>query len=92
VVLEAWSAARPVVAAAAQGPAELIREGETGLLVPKEDAAALAAAIAGLLENPGQAAALAAAGRAEFLRDHAEASVLARWREFLLAVQQGVKG
>jgi glycosyltransferase involved in cell wall biosynthesis len=92
VVLEAWSAARPVVAAAAQGPVELIREGETGLLVPKEDAAALAAAIAGLVDNPGRAAALAAAGRAEFARDHAEASVLARWREFLVAVRQGVRG
>jgi glycosyltransferase involved in cell wall biosynthesis len=86
VVLEAWSAARPVVAAAAQGPVELIREGETGLLVPKEDPAALAAAIAGVLADPARAASLAAAGRAEFARAHAEAPVLARWREFLRAV------
>ena len=83
VVLEAWSAARPVVAAAAEGPVELIREGETGLLVPKEDPAALAAAMAGLLADPARAACLAAAGRAEFERAHAEAPVLARWREFL---------
>lgn len=89
IVLEAWSAARPVVAAAAQGPVELIRDGETGLLVPKEDPAALAAAIAGLLADPDRAAALAAAGRGEFARDHAEAPVLARWREFLLAVGAG---
>jgi glycosyltransferase involved in cell wall biosynthesis len=86
VVLEAWSAARPVVAAAAQGPVELIRHGETGLLVPKEDPAALAATIAGLLDQPARAAGLAAAGRAEFARDHAEAPVLARWRDFLQAV------
>ncbi|MBV1799890.1 glycosyltransferase [Siccirubricoccus sp. G192] len=86
VVLEAWSAARPVVAAAAQGPVEMIREGETGLLVPKEAPAPLAAAIAGLLADPGRAAALADAGRAEFLRAHAEAPVLARWRGFLHAV------
>lgn len=86
VVLEAWSAARPVVAAAAQGPVELMRDGETGLLVPKEDPAALAAAIAGLLADPDRAARLAAAGRAEFARAHAEAPVLARWREFLLSV------
>ena len=87
VVLEAWSAARPVVAAAAQGPIELIRAGETGLLVPKEDPAALAAAIAGLLADPARAARLAAAGRAEFERAHAEAPVLARWREFLADVE-----
>ncbi|MBK1657243.1 glycosyltransferase [Paracraurococcus ruber] len=86
VVLEAWSAGAPVVAAAAQGPVELIRPGETGLLVPKEDPAALATAIAGLLANPARAAALAAAGRAEFARAHAEAPVLARWREFLRSV------
>lgn len=83
VVLEAWSAARPVVAAAAQGPAELIREGETGLLVPREDPTALATALAGLLAAPDRAARLAAAGRAEFTRAHAEAPVLARWRAFL---------
>jgi glycosyltransferase involved in cell wall biosynthesis len=86
VVLEAWSAARPVVAAAAQGPTELIRDGETGLLVPTEAPEALAAAVAGLLADPARAAALAAAGRAEFERAHAEAPVLARWREFLRAV------
>jgi glycosyltransferase involved in cell wall biosynthesis len=83
VVLEAWSAARPIVAAAAEGPAALIRRGETGLLVPKEDPAALAAAIRGLLADPAQAAALAAAGHAEYAAHHAEAPVLARWHEFL---------
>ncbi|HZH47857.1 MAG TPA: glycosyltransferase [Roseococcus sp.] len=44
IVLEAWSAARPVVAVAAQGPSELIRDGITGLLVPPEAPEALAAA------------------------------------------------
>lgn len=86
VVLEAWSAARPVVAAAAAGPAELIADGVTGRLVPVEDPAALAAAIAALREDPQQARALAAAGRAAFLREHAPAPVLARWRGFLAAL------
>ncbi len=86
VVLEAWSAARPVVAAASQGPSELIEDGLTGLLVPKDAPEPMAAAIAGLLADPARAAGLAAAGRAEFLRAHAEAPVLARWREFLRKV------
>lgn len=86
VVLEAWSASKPVVAAAAQGPTELIADGVTGLLVPKEDPAALAAAIAGLLADPARAATLAVAGRAEFGRAHAEGPVLRRWQEFLRAV------
>jgi glycosyltransferase involved in cell wall biosynthesis len=86
VVLEAWSAARPVVAAAAQGPRELVRDGETGVLVPVEAAERLAAAIAALLADRPRAAVLAAAGRAEFERAHAAPPVLARWRAFLAAV------
>jgi glycosyltransferase involved in cell wall biosynthesis len=85
VVLEGFSAARPVVAAAADGPREVIEDGRTGLLVPVGDDAALAGAIGGLLASPARAAALASAGRAEFEAHHAEAPVLARWRLFLEA-------
>jgi glycosyltransferase involved in cell wall biosynthesis len=91
IVLEAWSASRPVVAAAAQGPSELIADGETGLLVPVDAPEALAAAIRGLLDDPQRAARLAAAGRAAFARDFTEAAVLARWRGFLAAVAPGRK-
>ena len=86
VVIEAWSATRPVVAAAAEGPRELIADGADGLLVPKEDAAALAGAIGALLADPARAARLAQAGRARFERDFAEAAVVARWRDFLATV------
>ena len=86
VVLEAWSAARPVVAAAAQGPREVVRDGETGLLVPVDAPEPLAAVVSALLADAPRRAALAAAGRAEFERAHAAAPVLARWREFLLSV------
>jgi glycosyltransferase involved in cell wall biosynthesis len=60
IVLEAWSASRPVIAAAAQGPRELIDDGETGLLVPLDSAEAMAAAIRAALTNPRDAARLAA--------------------------------
>jgi glycosyltransferase involved in cell wall biosynthesis len=83
IVLEAWSAAKPVIAAAAQGPSELISDGKDGVLVPREDAAALAAAIAALAENPDRTAAIAAAGRAHFVSTFAEAPVIARWRHLL---------
>ncbi len=88
VVLEAWSAARPVIAAAAQGPSELIEEGVTGLLVPVDAPEPMAKAIRALLADAGRAASLAAAGRAAFERDFAEATVLAQWREFLHKVQR----
>jgi glycosyltransferase involved in cell wall biosynthesis len=83
IVLEAWSAAKPVIAAAAQGPTELISDGKDGLLVAREDAPVLAAAITGLAENPERAAALAAAGRAHFAAAFAEAPVMARWQRLL---------
>jgi glycosyltransferase involved in cell wall biosynthesis len=83
IVLEAWSAAKPVIAAAAQGPSELINDRTDGLLVPREDAPALAAAIAELTANPERAAALAAAGRAHFAATFAEAPVIAQWRRVL---------
>jgi glycosyltransferase involved in cell wall biosynthesis len=83
IVLEAWSAAKPVIAAAAQGPVELIRDGADGLLVPLEDAPALAAAIGTLADNPVQAAELGAAGRARFAAEFAEAPVMTRWRRLL---------
>ena len=88
VVLEAWSAARPVIAAAAQGPSELIAEGQTGLLVPLDAPEPMAEAIRALLAAPERAARLAAAGRAQFAAHFAEAPVLAQWREFLHKVQR----
>ncbi len=85
VVLEGFSAARPVIATAAEGPRELIEDGRTGLLVPIGDHAALAGAIGALLANAARAAAIGAAGRAAFEAHHAEAPVLASWSLFLEA-------
>ena len=83
VVLEAWSAARPVIAAAADGPVELIRDGRDGVLVPIEDSSALAQGIRGVFEDHYRAASLAAAGRRRFEADFAEQPVLAQWRDLL---------
>ena len=89
VVLEAFSAGTPVVAAAVAGPAELIRPGETGLLVPPEDPAALAAALGAVIEDRALARRLAAAARLVFEAEHAEAPVLARWHAVLGAMVAG---
>ena len=65
--VEGLLAQRPVVASNVQGLAEIITDCRTGLLVPPDDAAALAGAIARILDDPGLAARLAVAGRAEAL-------------------------
>lgn len=88
VVLEAWSAERAVVAAVADGPRELIAPNETGMLVPIEDAAALAGSIGLLLEQPALAARLGAAGRVRWQADFAPDAVLARWRDLLGRVEK----
>ncbi len=87
VVIEGFSAARPVVAAASQGPVELIRSGEDGILVPLENERALAAALGAVLDDRALAARLAAAGRARYEREFAVRPVLARWRQFLQTVE-----
>ncbi len=51
-VVEAMAAARPVVAARAGGPLEIVADGETGFLVRPGDPAALASAIARLADDP----------------------------------------
>lgn len=88
VVIEAWSAARPLVAADSFGPKELIRNGEDGLVVPMENAESLANAIGSLIEAPQRACTLAVAGRVRFETEFAEASVLAQWRGFLKSVEK----
>lgn len=87
VVIEAWSAGRPVVAAAADGPRELVGAAD-GVLVPIDDPAALAGALGRLLEDPAGSAALAAAGRRRYEAEFAARPVLARWRGFLGAVER----
>ncbi len=88
MVIEAWSAGRPVVAAAVGGPAELIADGRDGLLVPAEDPSALASAIQRALDDRALSAALVEAGRARYEADFAEAPVLSRWRDFLATVEK----
>ncbi|HTQ79709.1 MAG TPA: glycosyltransferase, partial [Thermoanaerobaculia bacterium] len=63
VILEAMAAGVPVVASAVSGIPEVVVDGETGWLVPAEDPAALAAALAAVLADPAEAARRGAAGR-----------------------------
>ncbi len=63
-VIEAMLASRPVVATDVGSVSEAIVDGETGLLVPPDDAAALAQAVRSLLDDPTRAAALGEAARA----------------------------
>jgi glycosyltransferase involved in cell wall biosynthesis len=62
-VMEAMAAGLPVVSTAVGGVPELVREGVTGLLVPSEDAGALAQAMQALVDDPVRRQAMGAAAR-----------------------------
>lgn len=67
--LKAAAAGVPVVAFAAGGLPEAVADGETGLLLPPGDGAALKHAIAALLDDPARRGQFSEAGRARMQRD-----------------------
>ncbi|MDO1559173.1 glycosyltransferase [Brevundimonas sp. 2R-24] len=79
VVIQAWAHGAPVVAARAAGPEALIRDGEDGVLVPIDDAGALAAAIRSLLAASDARTAMAQAGLARVTAEFSRAAVLPQW-------------
>ncbi len=83
MVLEAFSAGTPVIAAAAEGPAEVITDEADGVLVPLDDPARLAGAINRVLRDRPLRAALAAAGRARFEAEFKRSAVLDVWQNAL---------
>jgi glycosyltransferase involved in cell wall biosynthesis len=62
-LLEAASAGVPVVACAVGGVPDVVLDGETGVLVPRDDAAAFGEALRRLLASPAERARLGAAAR-----------------------------
>ena len=86
-LLEAASCGRPIVAADVPGSREIARDGESGLLVPPRDPAALAAAILRLADDPALRAHLGANGHRlverEFSEDRIADATLELWRRLL---------
>jgi glycosyltransferase involved in cell wall biosynthesis len=86
VLKEALACGVPVVATAIGGAGEILRQGETGLLVPPRDPARLAEAILSLLDDPDRARAMGRLGA----RDVAERFTPARLAAETLAVYASV--
>ena len=82
-VIEAMLTGLPVVATDVSGPREQVRDGETGLLVPPFQVAALAAALRRLVDDAGSRARMGAAGRARAMAMYDEAAVVARTLDLL---------
>jgi glycosyltransferase involved in cell wall biosynthesis len=86
VVLEAWSAGVPVVATDTPGPRYLMAESGSGMLVPIDDAAALAGAISRVLDDPALAARLRAKGRERLGSGFTEAATAAAYLDYFARV------
>jgi D-inositol-3-phosphate glycosyltransferase len=81
VLMMALSHARPVVATRVGGLAEVIRDGETGFLVPPHDPQALAEAIDCILQDPRAAQAMGERARAWVQEHCAWSQIAARTRQ-----------
>ena len=86
VVIEAWAAGLPVIATASEGPGALITDGESGLLVPVDDADALGRAMLRLAEDRELRTRLSAAGRAAHAAEYSETRVVGLYRDFFARV------
>jgi glycosyltransferase involved in cell wall biosynthesis len=84
VLMEAMAAGLPVVSTAVSGIPELVDDGVNGLLVPPEDAEALADAIWRLAKDPALSERLAVAG-ATTIAEHFDGEALARHMAGLFA-------
>lgn len=63
IILEAMALGKPVIATAVGGVPELIKNGETGILVPSDDVRSLSASIIDLLQNEYKRKKIALAGQ-----------------------------
>jgi Glycosyltransferase len=87
VLIEAAASGRPIVATDAPGCREIVRHGENGLLVPIQNAHALALGLRQLIEAPELRRRMGAKGRrlaeSEFAVERVIAQTLAVYRELL---------
>ncbi len=87
-ILEAQAAGLPVIAGDSGGVSSIVASGETGLLTPEGDAAAFAAAIALLADNPDRAREMGRAAVRKVESDHTIAAAARRLDDILKSVSR----
>ena len=85
-LIEAMACALPCVCTDCDfGPAELIRDGENGLLAPVDDAAAIASAMGRIADDPVLAEKLSR-GALEIRRTHGRETICGQYRDYILSI------
>ncbi|MGO1117465.1 glycosyltransferase [Rhodovibrionaceae bacterium A322] len=88
VVPEAWVHQRPLIATDAEGPAHFMTAGTDGLIVPKDDAAALAQAITQLIDRPDLTQQLVAGGLRSYQAAFTEEACVSAYLELFKSLQK----
>ena len=81
-ILEAMAAGKPIVATDADGTNEVVKDGETGLLVPLKQPKQFAEAILSILSNPDRAAKMGKAARKLVEEQHNMGKMISQYEEF----------
>ena len=89
VVIEAWAQGVPVLAADSLGPGTLIEQGNTGLLVPINDAPALAKSLKSMVEDDDLCRELARNGQAAYKMNYTEQTVVDKYLAFFEKLMSG---
>lgn len=92
IMLEAMSLGRPVIATRVGGVYRVVRDGDTGLLVPPSDSARLAERIIELLDNPAWARQIGAAARLEVQQEFRVDQMVQRTADVYRVVVQRTAG
>jgi phosphatidyl-myo-inositol dimannoside synthase len=84
VYLEAMRAGLPCVGSTMDAAGDVIVDGETGVLVDRDDPVALGSALSALLADAGRRAAMGAAGRRRYLAEFTADHFATRFRDILV--------
>jgi len=87
--MEAAAMERPVIATDIRGCREVVRHGETGLLVPLKDVGAIVAAVEELFADRARTAAMGRLGREHILKNFDHRRVLDRLCAFYAGLENG---
>ncbi|GAB2190344.1 glycosyltransferase [Sessilibacter sp. MAH1] len=82
IVLEAWFNRCPMAAVASQGPGELIRNGDTGLLSPIDDVDELSENMRVILADQSLAQSLSVNGYNEYLQNYSRDKIIGDYLDF----------
>jgi len=81
VTLEVMALGRAIVGSAVGGIPEAVQDGETGVLVPPKDPAAIAAALVNLLDHPQLVAEMGTAGKRRAKREFSPGTITAQYAD-----------